>query len=299
MENPLESIRQRPSLAKPIIGLDYVHLEFLIVKAIELNKYRKKQTELQKNRVNKKGAGRSKNLSDDEEIYLTLFYLRQMPIFHVLGMMFGISQTSANDIFHYWLPILRDLLPSSIVENGERELETDEVVQELLTEEILLVDSTEQPRERPSDYEEPKKFFSGKKKKHTFKNPIISLPLGKDIVDAIIGERGPAADVNLLRKQQAKFSEKQTFEGDKAYIGAERTQTPHKKPPKKELTAAQKDENRKRSQQRIYIEHLIRIIKIWRVARERCRLHPNSYQKVIRVIYGLVRLRIGGFEFYF
>lgn len=299
MTNPLEYTRQHPHLAKQIIGLDLIQFEFLIVKASAKNQERFEERELQKNRVNKKGAGRTKNLSESEEICLTLVYLRQMPIFLLLGMMFGISRTSANDIFHYWLPILRDLLPSSLFEEWERELETDELVKELLAEEKLLVDSTEQPRERPSDYEEQEKYFSGKKKKHTFKNQVISLPDGKDIVDAIIGERGPAADVNLLRKQQEGFSKNQTFEGDKAYIGAERTKTPHKKPPKKELTAAQKDENRKRSQERIYIEHLIRIIKIFRVASERFRLHPKSYQKVIRVIYGLVRLRIGGFEFSF
>ncbi len=57
---------------------------------------------------------------------------------------------------------------------------------------------------------------------------MISLPSGKDIVDALVGERGPAADINLLRKQQEGFSKNQTFEGDKAYIGAERTKTPHK-----------------------------------------------------------------------
>ncbi len=44
------------------------------------------------------------------------------------------------------------------------------------------------------------------------------------------------ADVNLLRKQQQNLSNRQTFTGDKAYIGAERTTTPKKKPPKQELT---------------------------------------------------------------
>ena len=214
-------------------------------------------------------------------------------------MMFGVSGTTANDIFHYWLPILRDLLPSSLLEEWEKGMENDELLKELLSHHQLLVDSTEQPRERPSNYEEQKKYFSGKKKKHTFKNQVVSLPDGKDIVDAVIGERGPVADVNLLRKQQANFSERQTFEGDKAYIGAEGTKTPHKKPPKKELTSSQKDENKKMSQERIYIEHLIRIIKIFRVASERFRLHPSTYQQVIRVICGLVRLRSGAIEFSF
>ena len=299
MANPLEYIRQHPKLAKQLIGLNLTQLDQLISTAIAIDEQRKKQAELQKVRVNKKGAGRTKNLSPDEEICLTLFYLRQMPIFEVLAMMFDISRTSSNDIFHYWLSILRDLLPSSLLEEWEKGDEDDEFLKELLTEHQLLVDTMEQPRERPLDYEEQKKYFSGKKKKHTFKNQIISLPLGTDIVDAVIGERGPAADVNLLRKQQANFSSQQTFEGDKAYIGAERTKTPQKKPPKKELTTTQKDENKKISQERIYVEHLIRIIKIFRVASERFRLHPSSYQKVIRVICGLVRLRMGGFQFSF
>jgi len=57
-----------------------------------------------------------------------------------------------------------------------------EVVQELLTEFELLVDSTEQHRERPGEYKEQKKFFSGKKKKHTFKNQFVILPYSVSII---------------------------------------------------------------------------------------------------------------------
>ncbi len=109
--------------------------------------------------------------------------------------------------------------------------------------------------------------------RHTFKNQFVSLPKGKYIVDVVAGKRGPEADVNLLRKQQKNFSELQDFTGDKAYIGAERTTTPKKKPPKRELTAEEKESNKLISQSRIYVEHLIRIIKIFRVASERFRLH--------------------------
>ena len=71
----------------------------------------KREAEKEKIRVNQKGAGRPPSLSQEEEVYLSLFYLRQMPIFEVLGMMFDVSGTTANDIFHYWLPIFRDLPP--------------------------------------------------------------------------------------------------------------------------------------------------------------------------------------------
>lgn len=164
--------------------------------SITLEEQSQKEAEKRKIRVNKKGAGRSKNLSADVEIYLTLFYLRQMPIFEVLGMMFRVCKTTANNIFHYWLPILRDLLPCSLLEEWEKLTQNDGFVQQLLTSYELLVDSAEQSRERPSDYQEQKKFFSGKKQRHTFKNQFISLPKGRDIVDVVVGERGPEADVN-------------------------------------------------------------------------------------------------------
>ena len=225
MTNPLEYIRLHPKLAKQIIGLSLPQLEQLIKQAIALDEQKKKEAEKDKIRLNKKGAGRAKNLSEEVEIYLTLFYLRQMPIFQVLGMIFEVSRTTANDIFHYWLPILRDVLPSSLLEEWEKSLQNDEFVQQLLSSYSLLVDSAEQPRERPKDYQEQKKFFSGKKQKHTFKNQFISLPKGRDIVDVVAAERGPEADVNLLRKQQKNFSDQQDFTGDKAYIGAERTTT--------------------------------------------------------------------------
>ena len=91
MANPLEYIRQHPKLAKQLIGVSLTQLEKLIQQAIAADEQRKKEAESQKMRVNKKGAGRARNLSAEEEICLTLFYLRQMPIFEVLGMIFDVS----------------------------------------------------------------------------------------------------------------------------------------------------------------------------------------------------------------
>ncbi len=299
MENPLEYIRQRPQLAKQLIGLNLPELEKLIQQAIALDEQRKKELEKRKIRLNKKGAGRSRKLLAEVEIYLTLFYLRHMPIFEVLAMTFEVCRATANNIFHYWLSILRNLLPCSLLEEWQNSINNDKFVQQLLTSHELLVDSAEQPRERPKNYQEQKKFFSGKKQRHTFKNQFVSLPKGEDIVDVLVGERGPEADVNLLREQQANFSESQSFTGDKAYLGAERTKTPQKKPPKRELTPEQKESNKLISQSRIYIEHVIRLVKIFRVAGERFRLNSRTYQQVMLVICGLVRLRIGAFQFSF
>ncbi len=81
MVNPLEHIRLHPKLAKQLIGLTLPQLEKLIkqaiarsapAKLIAKNKERKKEAEEQKIRLNKKGAGRAKNLSEEVEIWYRL-----------------------------------------------------------------------------------------------------------------------------------------------------------------------------------------------------------------------------------
>ena len=46
-------------------------------------------------------------------------------------------------------------------------------------------------------------------------------------------------------------------------------------------------------QERIFVEHLIRLVKLFRIAQERFRLHPDTYNSVILAVCGLVRLRMG------
>ena len=74
---------------------------------------------------------------------------------------------------------------------------------------------------------------------------------------------------------------------------ASNTITPTKKPPKRELSPEQKEENKQISQQRIFIEHLIRRLKIFRLAGDKFRLNAKNYSLAIYTICGLVRLRLG------
>lgn len=167
------------------------------------------------------------------------------------------------------------------------------MIKEVLTEYELTVDSYEQVRQRPGDNEEQEKYYSGKKCNHTFKSQIIILPDGRDIVDVVAGEPGPKSDITLFRENRDHFDPKQKFKGDLAYIGEELIKTPIKKPRKKELTDEQKEQNKKFSSKRIFVEHRIRSVKIFRVVQDRFRLNPKKYEEVIKTICGLVRLRIG------
>ena len=75
-------------------------------------------------------------------------------------------------------------------------------------------------------------------------------------------------------------------------MGGQNISTPHKKPKKSELTEQQNEENKIFSSKRIFVEHLIRLVKIFRIAEQRFRLRFNRYGRVIGVVCGLIRLRI-------
>ena len=59
------------------------------------------------------------------------------------------------------------------------------------------------------------------------------------------------------------------------------------------MTPEIKEENQEKAKKRIFLEHVIRLIKIFILPRERFRLKDNNYRKVILKICSLVRLRIG------
>ena len=151
--------------------------------------------------------------------------------------------------------------------------------------------------ERPSDYKEQKKYYSGKKVNHTRKSQLIVLPNGKDIVDVVSNKPGPKSDISIFNESKKGFDSKQKFHGDKAYQGGESIKTPKKKPKNKELTIEEKEKNKELASERIYVEHLIRLVKVFRVVQERFRLNSRKYEKIIMTICGLVRLRIGTFIF--
>ncbi len=198
-----------------MIGLRERQLEQLINKAQEYHQVKKEAIAKTETRLIKSGGGRKSILNTEEQIILTLYYLQNHPTFEILGIIFNVSESTANNIFHSWIDILNEILPSSLLEQVKKNPSDEQWVKEILTELELLVDSCEQDRERPSDYEEQKKHYSGKKKRHTFKNQLITTPIGQEIVDVIVGEPGAKSDINLWREQEKHLEETQKYNGDK------------------------------------------------------------------------------------
>lgn len=291
--NPYQYIQQYPNRSKRLVGIefeDFIQLQQVVEEAYQ---HERAQHQEQQIRINAPGGGRPTTLSLAEQLCLTLVYLRQCPTFEVLALLFGISKSKANDTFHQWLSYVQAALPASLLAQVEDDTCESAWVNSWFSHMELLVDSSEQARTRPPTAEEQRRYYSGKQKQHTYKNQFIVLPDGRDIVDVIVGEPGPQADVNLLRAQQPKFEAGQGFGGDKAYVGAPCTRTPHKKPRNASVPKAQRQANRAFAKRRIVIEHLIRIVKIFQIATQRFRGHQRTYQQIMLAVCGLVRLRLG------
>lgn len=296
MKNLFHYIQTSPHRSRSLIGIEYEQLSRLLRYLQQLEAESIAQQNSRKIRVNAAGAGRPTTLSAETEILLCLYYLRHYPTFEILGLTFEVSSSQAHAVMHYWVQFLRQALPASLFEEFEECEVAWSVVTEMLTEWELIVDSTEQVRQRPGDSDQQTQYYSGKKKQTTYKQSVIGLPDGSDIVDAIVAHPGPSADITLFRQQQSQFQDVQTFAGDKAYQGADRTRTPHKKPKGRELSEAQTQANCIFAGERIVIEHLMRHLKIFRAAKEIVRLRKDNYAQVILAICGLVRLRLGAIE---
>ncbi|MHC5937887.1 helix-turn-helix domain-containing protein [Nostoc sp.] len=120
MSDILNHIEDNPKQTQRLIGLEYEQLQQLIENAEQLHHEKQARLESKKVRIIAGGGGRKSKLSVAKQIILTLVYLRHMTTFQLLGIQFGVSESTANDIFNYWLPILRELLPSSLIEQVKK-----------------------------------------------------------------------------------------------------------------------------------------------------------------------------------
>ena len=111
-------IKRNPKSTKRLIGLSNEQLTKLIDKAEEF--HQKKKEEIAKKEIRLIKSGRKSKLNTESQIILTLYYLHNAPTFEILGIHFNVCESTANNVFHYWVKILRDLLPSSLLEQVKK-----------------------------------------------------------------------------------------------------------------------------------------------------------------------------------
>lgn len=281
---------------RALFGLEPAALgELLAVTLPVLLERRLAQQQAKPDRKRAPGGGRSRNLLPYQEVLITLVYLRHNVSHAVCGAMFGVSADISENTFHEAVLLLRDLCPAHRFD-AEKKWTKTEPSWHPDTLDQILVDSFETPLSRPSLPQAQKKFYSGKKKRHTLKSQIITDARG-EVLAIEPGHPGPTPDKRLYEQSAAAGQyPRAARRADLAYQGVPEMLVPHKRKRgkagerAKDLTPAQKEENQWAASQRVYVEHGVRRVKAWRILRDEFRLGTGLFSLVALATVGLVHL---------
>lgn len=204
----------------------------------------------------------------EDKLFFILFYLRHYPTQEVLGFLFGISQGQANQWIHRLTPLVQKALGDEKELPGRTAADAQELM-EACPEREFILDGTERPIRRPQDSEDRRKDYSGKKKRHTKKNIILTEKATGEVLGLGATQPGSKHDKASVDEEHYTFPDGSTVFQDKGFQGyapeGATIQQPTKKPRGKEWTPEQKEENRRISTQRVSVEHSIGGIKVFHI----------------------------------
>ena len=101
-------IQNNPQQVKRLLGINNEELQQLIQSCHLRDEQKKSQTEREKVRLIRAGGGKKQTLILEDQIILTLLYLRQGLTFQILGLLFEVSESTAHNIFNHWQTIFRE-----------------------------------------------------------------------------------------------------------------------------------------------------------------------------------------------
>jgi len=139
-----------------------------------LKAYPVSKTMTGKKRERKAGGGRKGSLASiEQKLLFALVYQKSYPVQSIMGELFGMGQSQANEWIHNLLPILKQALDNLGYEpeRDPKKFKKSEQGQKDATDSII--DGTERRRQRPKQAEKQVLHYSGKKKIQTDKNVII------------------------------------------------------------------------------------------------------------------------------
>ena len=130
----------------------------------------------------------------------------------------------------------------------------------------------------------------GKKKRHTLKSQVVIDPQSLKVICTTHGT-GREHDFQLFKRSQVKPLSWVEVLADKGYLGIKKIHSlsyiPFKKPKNKSLTLRKKEYNRELARHRIYIEHVIRSLKIFRILAQSYRNRRRRFGLRFNLIAGL------------
>jgi hypothetical protein len=248
------------------------------------------------------GGGHRFELRPRDQLLLAVVWLRQYPTNEALGYFFGVSDSTASRAIARWLPLLeaagRDTM--RLPDPGRKHRRE---VDALLADQpalVVLVDTFEQPVQRPRAWAEADRHYSGKKKRHTLKAQVAVDEATGLVVDVADSAPGPTADITLLKDSTlpARLPVGVGLGGDLAYVGMDklhpqgRAATPRRKPRGRDRPPGDIEYNRAFARRRVIVEHTIGRMRRYQALSQVDRHHRTNHTARVRAVAGLVNRRL-------
>ena len=190
------------------------------------------------------GAGHPPALAPRDQVLQTVVWLRRYPTDVVLGFLFGVDEATVRRTRGRVRPVLEALGRDTmrLPDPGKYRRPTLDALLADTPELAVIIDTFEQPIQRPQDRAVADTYYSGKKKRHTRKTQVAIDERDGRFVDVADGVRGPTADLTLLKESHLleRLPPDVGGLGDLGYVGiagvhpAELGATPRRKPRGKE-----------------------------------------------------------------
>jgi len=273
----------------------------------------KRLSRLNPNRKRAIGAGHPYTLKTiKEKIFSILLYYKTYPAFWFLGLIVGLDASNVCRLIQRLRPLIEKAADPELEiylkkavsdiqkQKGIKKISSwEELKKEFPEIAEILIDATEQQRHRPKKRIQ-KKYYSGKKKKHTLKTQLIANSAGK-ILDVSKTYPGSVHDLEVFRREKtSKYIPKEAKTHlDKGYTGVKKEYPMlnflipfRRNRGKKELSRAEKIQNTKLSKIRVLIEHVIAKVKKYRLLSEVFRNKVEYYNQDFKNIAALINFRL-------
>lgn len=255
------------------------------------------------------GAGHPYHLKTiEEKLFCILFWYKIYPAFWLLGMLLGFDASNACKLVVRLRPMIKKAadpqlgfyLRQMTKLKGRKKISSlDELNREFPGILDIFIDSTEQQRLRPKKNVQ-KRYYSGKKKRHTLKTQLIVGQEGK-ILALSRTYPGHFHDYDVFRRENtpATIPRKSRVFLDRGYTGVKKDfpshnwQLPIKRNRwKKALTRSEKITNHKLSKKRVLVEHVISRVKKYAFLSGIFRNRLTYYRDDFRNIAALTNFRL-------
>ena len=231
------------------------------------------------------------------KLFYILFYVKTYPTFDVAAFMFASSKSRTQHWAHKILPLLEKTLGRKVVLPKRRISTPEEFLSSFPGVKEAMIDGVERPIQRPKKNKPQKKNYSGKKKRHTRKNVVIT-DKKKRILVLTPSKNGKVHDKKLADKALVvvRIPKEVALLADTGFVGIqkqhENTLIPKKKPRGGFLTDEDRAMNKLISSVRIGVEHAIGGMKRFRAVSEIFRNKNGWDDHLVNVCAGLWNFHI-------